>query len=83
MSLRAGSSSARRYVSRRLAIEAWKGKRADRQMATRFPGVLLRLPSQLVEGYMTLGLLGLATHERFSLKTTCEFFVSGQMSIIA
>lgn len=72
MSWRVGSSSARRYVDLPPAIMVM----ADEQMATRFPGVLLRLPSQLVEGFMTLGLLGLATHERFSLKTTCEFFVS-------
>jgi len=44
-------------------------------MAVRFPGVLLRLPAQLVEAYVSLGLMGLAAHERFSLKSTCDFFV--------
>lgn len=51
------------------------GVKLTRQMATRFPGVLLRLPTQLVEGYASLGLLGLGTHERFSLKSACDFFV--------
>lgn len=48
-------------------------------MATRFPGVLLRLPAQLVEAYISLGLMGLAAHERFSLKSTCDFFVSSHV----
>jgi hypothetical protein len=50
--------------------------RSSYQVSTRFPGVLLRLPTQLVEGYLTLGILGLGAHERFSLKSTCDFFVS-------
>jgi hypothetical protein len=48
----------------------------DSQMATRFPGVLLRLPAQAVEAYITLGVIGLSAQERFSLKTATEFFVS-------
>ncbi|KAK8844673.1 hypothetical protein IAR55_006522 [Kwoniella newhampshirensis] len=45
-------------------------------LASRFPGVLLRLPTQVVEAYMSLGLLGLGTQERFSLKSASEFFVA-------
>ncbi|WWD06250.1 hypothetical protein V865_004336 [Kwoniella europaea PYCC6329] len=45
-------------------------------LASRFPGVLLRLPPQIVEGYMSLGLIGLATQERFSLKSVSEYFVA-------
>lgn len=46
------------------------------QLSSRFPGVLLRLPSHSVEGYMTLGVLGLGAQERFSLKSTSDFFVA-------
>lgn len=46
-------------------------------LATRFPGVLLRLPA--VETYMTLGVMGLSAQERFSLTTTASFFVSTVM----
>ncbi|WVF66636.1 hypothetical protein IAT40_001376 [Kwoniella sp. CBS 6097] len=45
-------------------------------LASRFPGVLLRLSSQMVEAYMSLGLMGLGTQERFSLKSASEFFVA-------
>nr|XP_019048282.1 hypothetical protein I302_02051 [Kwoniella bestiolae CBS 10118]OCF27212.1 hypothetical protein I302_02051 [Kwoniella bestiolae CBS 10118] len=45
-------------------------------LASRFPGVLLRLPPQIVEGYMSLGLMGLGTQERFSLKSVSEYFVA-------
>ncbi|WRT63297.1 uncharacterized protein IL334_000202 [Kwoniella shivajii] len=45
-------------------------------LASRFPGVLLRLPPQMVEGYMSLGLMCLGTQERFSLKAASEFFVA-------
>jgi hypothetical protein len=38
--------------------------------------VLLRLPQPVIEAYLNLGLLGLSAHERFSLKTATEFFVS-------
>ncbi|WWC85404.1 uncharacterized protein L201_000267 [Kwoniella dendrophila CBS 6074] len=45
-------------------------------LASRFPGVLLRLPPQVVEGYMSIGLAGLGTQERFSLKAASEYFVA-------
>nr|XP_031862141.1 uncharacterized protein CI109_002554 [Kwoniella shandongensis]KAA5529213.1 hypothetical protein CI109_002554 [Kwoniella shandongensis] len=45
-------------------------------LASRFPGVLLRLPTPVVEAYMSLGLMGLVTQERFSLKSASEFFVA-------
>ena len=47
-------------------------------LATRFPGVLLRLDGQVVEMYVRLGVLGLSAQERFSLTGTCGFFVSIQ-----
>lgn len=49
---------------------------ADGQVASRFPGVLLRLSDEVVHGYMSLGIIGLSAQERFSLKTATEFFVS-------
>ncbi|WVR03182.1 hypothetical protein IAU60_000173 [Kwoniella sp. DSM 27419] len=45
-------------------------------LASKFPGVLLRLPSHLVEAYMSLGLMGLGSQERFSLKSASDFFVA-------
>ncbi|ORY23548.1 armadillo-type protein [Naematelia encephala] len=55
-------------------VEAWF--KFCSAMASRFPGVLLRLPAQLVEGYMSLGVMGLAAQERFSLKTATDFFIA-------
>jgi hypothetical protein len=46
------------------------------QVATRFPGVLLRLSDEVVQGYMSIGIIGLSAQERFSLKTATEFFAS-------
>ncbi|CAK9779796.1 ARM repeat-containing protein [Cutaneotrichosporon oleaginosum] len=45
-------------------------------LASRFPGVLLRLPEPVIDAYMSLGIMGLAAQERFSLKGAAEFFVA-------
>ncbi|RSH89503.1 hypothetical protein EHS25_002053 [Saitozyma podzolica] len=45
-------------------------------VSSRFPGVLLRLPTHIIEAYMSLGVMGLAAHERFSLTTASGFFVA-------
>ena len=45
------------------------------KLASRFPGILLRLPEPLVEGYVQLALLGLGAQERFSLKSAADFLV--------
>lgn len=54
------------------SIGCWE---LTRQVASRFPGVLLRLSDEVVHGYMSLGIMGLSAQERFSLKTATEFFV--------
>ncbi|KAK4687604.1 importin-13, partial [Tremellales sp. Uapishka_1] len=55
-------------------VEAWF--KFSSAVASKFPGVLLRLPTDMIEGYMSLGLMGLGAQERFSLKTATEFFVA-------
>lgn len=55
-------------------VEAWF--KFCSAVATRFPGVLLRLDEQVIDAFMSLGILGLGAQERFSLKTAAEFFVS-------
>jgi hypothetical protein len=55
-------------------VEGWF--RFCSSLSSRFPGVLLRLDSVVVQNYMSLGVMGLAAQERFSLTTTCGFFVS-------
>ncbi|BEJ13429.1 hypothetical protein CspHIS471_0306030 [Cutaneotrichosporon sp. HIS471] len=45
-------------------------------VSSRFPGVLLRLPEPVIDVYMSLGIMGLGTQERFSLKSSAEFFVA-------
>lgn len=54
-------------------VEGWF--RFCSALSSRFPGVLLRLDSLVVQNYMSLGVIGLAAQERFSLTTTCGFFV--------
>ncbi|KAL7420320.1 hypothetical protein Q5752_005289 [Cryptotrichosporon argae] len=44
-------------------------------LATRFPGILVRLPTPLVEAYMSLAIRGLSAPERFSLTTAAQFLV--------
>ncbi|KAL1406931.1 hypothetical protein Q8F55_006343 [Vanrija albida] len=53
-------------------VEAWF--KFCSAISSRYPGVLLRLPTQVIEAYMALGIMGLGTQERFSLKTAAEFF---------
>ncbi|ORX41250.1 armadillo-type protein [Kockovaella imperatae] len=45
-------------------------------ISTRFPGVLMRLPRDLLQIYVGIGVVGLSAQERFSLKATCDFFIS-------
>lgn len=55
-------------------VEAWF--KFCSALASRYPGVLIRLPDHTVQVYMSLGIMGLGAQERFSLKTAAEFFVS-------
>lgn len=55
-------------------VESWF--KFSSAVASRYPGVLLRLPEPVVQVYMSLGVMGLGTQERFSLKTAAEFFIA-------
>ncbi|RXK39632.1 hypothetical protein M231_03134 [Tremella mesenterica] len=54
--------------------EAWYNFSSN--LSSRFPGILLRLPSTIVETYVSLGIMGLSAQERFSLKASCDFLVA-------
>lgn len=54
-------------------VEAWF--KFASAVATRYPGVLLRLDEGVVRAYVNIGVLGLGAQERFSLTGTCGFFV--------
>lgn len=61
--------------------EAWF--KFSSAVASRFPGVLLRLDEQVIDAFMSLGIMGLGAQERFSLKTAAEFFVSPSSQLVS